>query len=125
MVVVPTATSTSEEAFRDIWEIELQAAAVASQIFIAVANRVGRDGDLNFFGASFVTDPFGRVIARAGGEEEALLAADIDYRTIEEARRALPFLRDLRYDLYRPGSITVPVPTDSRRALPSKEPIGG
>ncbi len=125
LVVVPTATSTSEEAFRDIWEIELQAAAVASQIFIAVANRVGRDGDLNFFGASFVTDPFGRVIARAGGEEEALLAADIDYRTIEEARRALPFLRDLRYDLYRPGSITVPVPTDSRRALPSQEPIGG
>lgn len=100
LVVVPTATSTSEAAFRDIWEIEMQAAAVANQIFIAVANRVGVDGELDFFGQSFVVEPLGRVIACASAGEEELLTADLDRGLVEQARRQLPFLRDLRRDLY-------------------------
>ncbi len=105
LVLIPTATSTSEEAFREVWEVELQAAAVANQVFVAVANRVGRDGDLNFFGSSFVVDPFGRIIARAGDDAEESLEAEIDFATIESARRALPFLRDLRLDLYGHSAI--------------------
>ncbi len=100
LVVVPTATSTSEDAFSRIWEIEIQAAAVANQIHIAVANRVGRDGELDFFGRSFVVDPLGQVQARASAEAEELLIAELDRQAIERARRALPFLRDLRYDLF-------------------------
>ena len=103
LVLVPTATSTSEEAFRTIWETEIQAAAVANGIYVAVCNRIGRDGDLDFFGGSFVVDPFGRVIARGGSDAEELLEANIDFGRIEEARRALPFLRDLRTDLYGSG----------------------
>jgi N-carbamoylputrescine amidase len=102
LVVVPTATSMSEQAFKDVWEIEMQAAAVANQIFVAVANRVGLDGELKFFGESFVADPAGQIIARAGADEEELLITDVDLGRIEEVRRHVPFLRDLRYDLYGP-----------------------
>ncbi len=109
LVVVPTATSLSEQAFRDVWELEIQAAAVANQIFIAVANRAGVDGELRFFGESFVVGPTGRVIARAAADEEALLVTAVDPAEIEAARRHIPFLRDLRGDLYganwrEPGS---------------------
>jgi len=100
IVVVPTATSTSEQAFKNVWEIEIQAAAVANQIYVAVANRSGVDGDLHFFGESFVADPAGQVIARAGADSDELLLADVDLGRIEEVRRHVPFLRDLRYDLY-------------------------
>jgi N-carbamoylputrescine amidase len=102
IVVVPTATSMSEQAFRDVWEIEVQASAVANQIFVAVANRAGLDGDLQFFGQSFVAAPDGKVIARARENEEELLVAEIDRQDIERVRRHVPFLRDLRYDLYGP-----------------------
>lgn len=102
LVVVPTATSTSEEAFVGVWEIEIQAAAVANQIFVAVANRAGIDGELQFFGRSFIAGPRGQVVARACADEEELLVAEIDPASIEESRRHLPFLRDLRYDLYGP-----------------------
>jgi predicted amidohydrolase len=102
LVVVPTATSTSEKAFMDVWEIEIQAAAVANQIFVAVANRAGIDGELHFFGRSFIAGPHGQVVARAGADEEELLVAELELASLEQARRHLPFLRDLRYDLYGP-----------------------
>ena len=102
LVVVPTATSMSEQAFRDVWEIEVQAAAVANQIFVAVANRVGEDGELSFFGLSFVADPRGRVVARAPENEEHLLLVEADLEEIERTRRHVPFLHDLRSDLYGP-----------------------
>jgi N-carbamoylputrescine amidase len=100
VVVVPTATSMSEQAFRDVWEIEVQAAAVANQIFIAVTNRAGLDGELQFFGESFVAGPNGMIITRAASDEEELLVTEIDLDAIEETRRHVPFLRDLRTDLY-------------------------
>lgn len=100
LVLVPTATSMSERAFRDVWEIEIQAAAVANQVFVAVANRAGEDGQLRFFGASFVADPRGRVLDRAPEDVEHLLITEIDLGEIERTRRLVPFLRDLRNDLY-------------------------
>ncbi len=102
LVVVPTATSMSEQAFRDVWEIEIQAAAVANQIFIAVANRVGIDGELKFFGESFIAGPDGMIVAKAAADEEELLITEIDRGVIEVTRRHVPFLRDLRNDLYGP-----------------------
>lgn len=100
IVVVPTATSMSEQAFREVWEIEIQASAVANQIFVAVANRAGIDGELRFFGESFVAAPDGRIVAKAGEDEEELLVVEIDLEEIERVRRHVPFLRDLRYELY-------------------------
>lgn len=103
LVVVPTATSTSEQTFKDVWEIEIQAAAVANQVFIAVANRAGVEEGLSFFGESFVAGPGGQIVARAGTDTEELLVTELDLNAIEETRRHVPFLRDLRYDLYGPG----------------------
>ena len=102
LVVVPTATSMSEQAFKDVWEIEIQASAVANQMFIAVANRAGADGELHFFGESFIAGPGGQVISRAATDKDELLVTEIDLASIEGVRRHVPFLRDLRYDLFGP-----------------------
>jgi N-carbamoylputrescine amidase len=100
IIVVPTATASLEAQFRAVWEIEMQAAAVANGVFVAVANRAGVDDTLAFFGRSFVTDPYGQVLARAPENDIALLLVDLDLNLIEEARRDMPFLRDRRPDTY-------------------------
>lgn len=100
VIVVPTATASLEAQFRAVWEVEMQAAAVAHGLFVAVANRAGVDDTLTFFGSSFVADPYGRVLARAPEDDVALLLVDLDLGLVEEARRDMPFLRDRRPDTY-------------------------
>lgn len=100
LIVVPTATASLEAQFRAVWEIEMQAAAVANGVFLAVANRAGVDDTLSFFGGSFVVDPYGRVLSRAPEDDVALLLVDLDLDLIEQARRDMPFLRDRRPDTY-------------------------
>ena len=104
LVVVPTATSMSEQTFKDVWELEIRASAIANQIFVAVANRTGIDEELHFFGESFVAGPAGQVLGRAAADVEELLITEIDLQQIEEVRRHVPFLRDMRYDLYGPSA---------------------
>jgi N-carbamoylputrescine amidase len=82
------------------WETMQRAHAIANGVFVAVTNRVGREGKLEFWGASFVADPFGRVLARAGHEEEETLIVQCDRSRIAETRRNWPFLRDRRVDAY-------------------------
>jgi N-carbamoylputrescine amidase len=65
-----------------------------------VANRVGAEGQLKFWGQSFVADPFGRVIAKASDDKEEVLIVDCDLSKIEETRQNWPFLRDRRIDSY-------------------------
>jgi N-carbamoylputrescine amidase len=86
------------------WETIQRAHAIANGVFVAVVNRVGREGRLNFWGQSFVADPFGRVIARASADQEEILLADCDLDKIEETRQNWPFLRDRRIDFYSPLS---------------------
>ncbi|HEY2525178.1 MAG TPA: carbon-nitrogen hydrolase [Candidatus Binataceae bacterium] len=81
------------------WETVQRGHAIANGMFVAVANRVGVEDSLEFWGSSFVVDPFGEVIARAGASEEILIA-DCDLALIEETRRNWPFLRDRRIDAY-------------------------
>jgi len=100
VIVVPTATASLEAQFRAVWEVEMQAAAVAQGLFVAVANRAGVDDTLTFFGSSFAVDPYGRVLARAPKDDVALLLVDLDLGLVEEARRDMPFLRDRRPDTY-------------------------
>jgi beta-ureidopropionase len=102
LIVVPTATASLEAQFRAVWEIEMQAAAIANGVFVAVANRAGVDDTLTFFGRSFAVDPYGRVLARAPEDDVALLLVDLDLDIIEEARRDMPFLRDRRPETYGP-----------------------
>ena len=75
-------------------------------MYVAAANRVGHEPEpgtdgIEFFGHSFVSDPFGRVIAEAG-TDPAILIAEVDPAKIEYTRRNWPFLRDRRIDAYGP-----------------------
>ena len=82
------------------WETVQRGHAIANGMFVAVANRVGPEDSLEFWGNSFVVDPFGEVIAHAGAGGEEILLADCDLGLIEETRRNWPFLRDRRIDAY-------------------------
>jgi N-carbamoylputrescine amidase len=82
------------------WETVQRGHAIANGIFVAAANRVGAEDSLEFWGNSFVVDPFGEVIAHAGAGGEEILLADCDLGLIEETRRNWPFLRDRRIDAY-------------------------
>jgi beta-ureidopropionase len=100
VIVVPTAMDTLEARFADVWEIEMQAAAVANGVFVVVVNRAGVDGGLTFFGHSFAVDPYGHVVGRAPEGEPALSLVDLDLDLVEQARRDMPFLRDRRPEMY-------------------------
>ena len=86
-VVNPSATPESMS--RYLWELEQPAAAVANALFIGAINRVGVETPWNFgrfYGSSYFVDPLGRIVARAGDDEDALLAADLDLDLIAEVR---------------------------------------
>jgi N-carbamoylputrescine amidase len=85
---------------RDAWEVIQRSHAVANGVYVAAANRVGREGKLKFWGGSFVAGPFGETVARAGGAREEILIAKCDLEKIEETRQGWPFLRDRRVDAY-------------------------
>jgi len=85
---------------QDAWETVQRGHAIANGVFVAAVNRVGREGDIRFWGRSFVADPFGRVLARASGSEEETLVVDCDLARVEQVRREWPFLRDRRIDAY-------------------------
>jgi N-carbamoylputrescine amidase len=88
------------------WETMQRAHAIANGVYVAAVNRVGHEGPagggLEFWGRSFLADPFGRVVAQAGEVAEELVIAVCDPRLQEETRRNWPFLRDRRIDAYGP-----------------------
>src|SRR5438876_5474338 len=97
----------------DAWRTIQRAHAIANGVFVGVVNRVGHEfGDirgnraqgkgLEFWGGSFLCDPFGRVIAEASPDKEEILTGEVDLRALEEVRRNWPFLRDRRIDSYAP-----------------------
>lgn len=101
------------EAQHDAWRTIQRAHAIANGVYVAVVNRVGHEtGDirgnaapgagLEFWGGSFLCDPFGRVIAEASHDKEETLIGEVDLRALEEVRRNWPFLRDRRIDSYAP-----------------------
>ncbi len=95
----------------DAWRTIQRAHAIANGVYVAAVNRVGYEGPLDespmdrgleFWGSSFVADPFGQVIAQASTGAEEILIAECDPRHAEEVRRNWPFLRDRRIDAYQP-----------------------
>jgi N-carbamoylputrescine amidase len=90
----------------DAWRTMQRAHAIANGVFVAAPNRVGHEDEpgtdgLEFFGNSFIADPFGRMLAEAD-TSPAILIAKCDPKLIEETRRNWPFLRDRRIDAYAP-----------------------
>lgn len=104
ILAVPLAAVSREQ--WPMFEMEMQVASFQNQIFSMVVNRVGREGDMSFVGRSFVTDPFGNVIARAADGVPELLLVDLDLEQIDRARRVIPHLRDRRAELYGPIAST-------------------
>lgn len=88
----------------DAWRTIQRGHAIANGVYVAAVNRVGHEGGppggLEFWGGSFVADPFGIVVAEAGRAEEEILVAECSRRRIEDVRRNWPFFRDRRIDSY-------------------------
>ncbi len=87
------------EAQRSAWETVQRGHAIANGNFVAAVNRVGREGSLKFWGSSFVSSPFGEILAKADDEEKVLIAK-CDLSEIDRTRQNWPFLRDRRIDAY-------------------------
>jgi len=101
------------EAQYSAWQTMQRSHAIANGVYVGAVNRVGHEhGDvrgnrvegpgLEFWGGSFLADPFGRVIMQAAHDKEDILIGEIDLHLIEETRRNWPFLRDRRIDAYQP-----------------------
>ena len=84
------------------WETMQRAHAISNGVFVVAVNRVGPEGQLQFWGQSFVADPFGRILAKASSTEEEILIVECDLNLIEQTRQNWPFLRDRRIDAYAP-----------------------
>ena len=82
----------------DAWQTVQRGHAVANGVYVAAPNRVGQEGTVEFWGGSFVSGPFGDVMATAGHESAEVLIADCDLARVEEVRRHWPFLRDRRVE---------------------------
>ena len=65
---------------RCAWELIQRGHAVANGVYVAAANRVGREGKINFWGSSFVVDPFGAIVAHANEDHEEILLARCDFK---------------------------------------------
>ncbi len=77
----------------DAWETVQRAHAIANGVFVVAVNRVGNEGEIRFWGQSFVADPIGRVLVRASSDKEEVLVVDCDLDSVERVRRDWPFLR--------------------------------
>ena len=88
------------QAQRHAWETIQRGHAVANGVFVAAVNRVGTEGGLQFWGSSFVSDPFGRVLVSAGAEHEETVLVSCDLGRIDTVRQEWPFLRDRRIVAY-------------------------
>jgi N-carbamoylputrescine amidase len=97
----------------EAWQIIQRAHAIANGVYVGAVNRVGHEhGDvrgnraegagLEFWGGSFLADPFGRIIAKAAHDKEEILIGEVDLGLLENTRRNWPFLRDRRIDAYAP-----------------------
>jgi N-carbamoylputrescine amidase len=82
------------------WETMMRSHAIANGVFVVAVNRTGMEGNIEFWGASFVADPNGNVLARAVHDAEATLVVECNLDQIDVVRTHWPFLRDRRIDAY-------------------------
>jgi len=82
------------------WGVVNTARAVDTGMFCVYSNRVGPEGDKHYFGESMIVSPHGKELANGGDQENVIVAAEIDLAEVDEARIAVPTLRDIRHDFY-------------------------
>ena len=97
LIVIPTANTIGEPL--TLFEWELRVAAVQNGVFIAMCNRVGLEGQMDFCGQSIVVDPNGDVLAKADDQEQ-ILYAELDFEKVIQAQNERPYLALRRPDMY-------------------------
>ncbi len=107
LLLYPTAIgSEPEEAggldTRDLWRRAMVGHAVSNCVYLAAANRVGREGTATFYGSSFIADYTGEIVSEADRSAETVLTADLDLAAARRFRAGFGFFRDRRPDLYGP-----------------------
>lgn len=91
-------------AMASMWETMQRSHAIANGCFVAAVNRIGHEGPehggIEFWGSSFIADPYGRILAKGSVDQEEIVIADVDLSLIEKTRQNWPFFRDRRIDAY-------------------------
>lgn len=98
LIIVPTANTKAEPLEMFEWEMRVQ--AMQNQVFIAMCNRVGKEGNMDFAGESLVINPNGDVVAKAGDEEQ-LLVCEIDLKESIKRQKEVPYLSTRRKEWYK------------------------
>lgn len=84
------------------WQTIQKAHAIANGVFVVSVNRTGYEKEMNFWGGSFIADPYGELLFQASHEKEEVHVEEMDLGKIDEVRIHWPFLRDRRIDSYGP-----------------------
>jgi N-carbamoylputrescine amidase len=114
VIVYPTAIGSEPDHpgfdTEPLWQQVIVANGIANGVFMVAVNRIGNEGELTFYGSSFISDPYGRVLAQAPREKPAVLVADLDLDQRKDWLELFPFLTTRRPDAYaalterRPGA---------------------
>ena len=103
LIVYPTAIGSEPEAplfdSREAWQLVMRGHAVANGIFIAACNRWGQER-VTFYGSSFICDPRGEILAEAPRDEDAVIFAQLQPKTLTEYRALFPLLHQRRPEVY-------------------------
>ncbi|MFM7088610.1 MAG: carbon-nitrogen hydrolase [Candidatus Paceibacterota bacterium] len=86
--------------WHDAWETIQRSHAIANSLYVMAVNRVGVEDKMEFFGQSFVADPFGKVLNRASKNKEEILVADVDLARNTFVAEDWGFLRNRRPETY-------------------------
>lgn len=82
------------------WQTMMRSHAIANGVFLVAPNRVGVEDNIEFWGSSFIADPYGNLLATANSEKPETLIYECDLTLVETARTHWPFFRDRRIDAY-------------------------
>jgi N-carbamoylputrescine amidase len=106
VIVYPTAIGSEPDHpdfdTQPLWEKVIVGNGVANGTFMVAANRIGTEGPLTFYGSSFVSDPYGRILVQAPRDAPAVLVADLDLDQRHDWLELFPFLRTRRPETYGP-----------------------
>lgn len=106
VIVYPTAIGSEPDHpnfdTEPLWEKVMVANSIANGVFIIAVNRTGSEGPLDFYGSSFISDPYGRVLVKAPRNEPAVLVCDLDLDQRRDWLELFPFLETRRPDTYGP-----------------------
>ena len=92
--------NSSDDDWHDAWKTVQRAHAIANGVHVAAVNRVGKEGQLKFWGGSFVCDSFGKVLGEASYTKEEALIVKVDLSKNKQIQEGWGFLKNRRPDTY-------------------------